>query len=252
MLTNRLHRTYALRGMDRVLYSPSPQWAVGTFEQTEEDCGRLILWKDDIRSVTLLDDAIRILDQIAERFRLAISKRTGCPLTLNLEKTEEPNFDAPGVLRAHARVGASVRVSCAVLSRDPPMEIEQIPEEAARWILTLTETKNFGAYPDEVFKRLYLIIEELQNEHAHQLNENERTALQQMKWVRDFISHSSCNNKQLCTFIESHLPCAVVPNESAKVRFDRTNVEHRNFVARCDPIVRGMATKLLTAAIAAI
>ena len=93
MSTSRLQRTYLLRGLDRMLYSTPPQWQEGTFLQAQVDVGRLVLHIDDIYSVAALDEAIQITDRIAERFRLAISMRVGCPLTLALEKSEEPEFN---------------------------------------------------------------------------------------------------------------------------------------------------------------
>lgn len=252
MLTSRLQRTYLLRGLDRMLYHVAPCWREGTFVQEREDSGSLVLRADGILSAAALVDAIQAADQIAERFRLAISKRIGCPLTLTLEKSEEPSFGPPGILRAHARIRVSASAKGTVLPRDPPEKIEQIPEAAARWILTLTEAKSFGAHPDEVLKRLYLLIEELQDEYAPHLNEEQRSALSEVKCLRDFVSHSTCKSQSLCAFVAAHLPSAVVSTDPMRVRFDRTNIEHRNFVGRYDPKARDIVGTLLDAAIAAL
>jgi hypothetical protein len=252
MPIGRLQRTYLLRGLDRVLYSTPPQWHEGTFLQTQEEHGHLVLHVDGIFSAAALDVAIKTVDETAERFRLAISKRIGCPLTLALENSDDPSFDTPGIISAIDKVVIGDRIECAVLPRDPPQDIEQIPEAAARWILTLTEARRFGAYPDEVIKRLYLLIEELLDEHAHHLGEDQRAKLQELKWVRDFVSHPTCRNEGLCAFVAQHLPGSVVSTNPTRVRFDRTNVDHRNFVGRYDPIARGIVGALLDSAIAAM
>jgi hypothetical protein len=253
MLTSRrLERTYLLRGLDRVLYNAAPCWREGTFVQEQEDSGSLVLHVDGIPSTSALNDAIQTLDQKAERFRLAISKRTECPLTLTLEKSEEPNFDPPGILRARDRIRIFDSAKCTVLPRDPPTEIEQVPEGSARWILTLTEARNFSAHPDEVLKRIYLLIEELQDEYAHHLSEEQRAAQSEVKWVRDFVSHSTCTSQSVCALVAAHLPSAVVCTQPLKVRFDRTDIEHKNFVGKYDSMARSIARTLLNAAIAAL
>jgi hypothetical protein len=67
--------------------------------------------------------------------------------------------------------------------------------------------------------------------------------------LRDFISHPVCRNQQLCEFIASNLPNAVISTTPWEVRFDRTNLEHRNFVGRYDPKARSVANTLLDTAI---
>lgn len=115
MPRGRLQRTYLLRGLDRVLYSTQPQWHEGTFFQNQEEEGHLVLHVNGVSSASALDVAINAADETAERFRLAISKRIGCPLTLALEKSDEPSFDTPGLISAHDNVVISDRMECAVL-----------------------------------------------------------------------------------------------------------------------------------------
>jgi hypothetical protein len=250
MATKGLTRTYLVRGLDRILYSRPPVWPEGTFEQAVEDEGRLVLSKERINDASELALAIRAMDQQAERFRLAISRRTGCPLTLRLEKSDEPNFDPPGVASVRSTARFSDHAKGTVLPQDPPSEMDQLPEVAARWILTLVETRAFSDYPDEAIKRLQLLIEELLPMHGACLDAAQHGQVQEVRWVRDFVSHPVCDRSGVCTFIAANLPGAVIRNHpQLEVQFDRTNVEHRNFVGRWESIARGLVNPLLDAAI---
>lgn len=122
---HRLLRTYLLRGLDRKLYRTPPVWPEGTFIQDDEETGQLILYVDGIASSETLTSAIAATDQMAVRFRLAVARRTGCPLLLRLVKSQEPNFDPPGHASGHDSVKLSDRVTCDVIPRDPPTAIEQ-------------------------------------------------------------------------------------------------------------------------------
>jgi hypothetical protein len=249
MSANRLQRTYILRGLDRILYRSEPRWAEGTFVQSTEEEGRLVLLREDINSVSKCREAVRIMDQQAERFRLAIARRIGCPLMLKLEKSEEPNFDPLDLLSVTSAFVVSDHAEATVLPADAPNEIEQLPEAAARWVQTLTETRSFSGHPDESLKRLYLLIEELYSAYYSCLTDDQRSQLPEMKWVRDFVSHPVCRNPELCAFIEHVLPSAVISTDPLAVQFDRTLDTHRNFVARVETKARDLVQRLLTAAI---
>jgi len=249
----RLTRSYHIRGMDRVLYARVPEWPEGTFEQSEDHEGLLRLNVEGIRSPEQLQAAIFHLDQIAEQFTLAVSLRIGCPLTNMVEASIEPHFDAEGVATVNVTLRASDTLESSVSPRAPPSDIEQLPAGAARWIHTLTETRTLAGHPDEVLKRLFLIIEELKDVHGSVLTAVDVATIDELALVRDFVSHPVCDRKKVSRFISVRLPSAMVsPAPMLTVRYDRTNVEHRNFVGRFDPSARGIVNKLLAAAIAAL
>lgn len=245
-----LKRTYLLSGLDRILYSRPPEWPEGTFEQTSEFEGRLVLVRDFISNVSDLETAIHQMDLQAERFRWAISRRTLRPLGLRLEKWEGPSFDLAGLASARSTAVFTDEAEGHVAPRPPPAKMEQLPEAAARWILTMAEASTFDGYPDEVIKRLQLLIEELLPKHGACLDAEQRALARQVKLVRDFVSHPELHRDPGRSFIATNLPSAIVCDQpGSKVRFDRTDVEHRNFVGRHEVLARDMANPLLDAAI---
>lgn len=251
--SNHLRRTYILRGLDRILYASEPQWKDGTFKQDVEHEGRLVLCQENISTAIDLRDAILESDRMAERFRLATSRRTECPLTMALEKSEQPSFDPPSLMRGHSsmRIGAHARGTA--FPPEPPTQLEQLSEAASRWVLTLAEAKRFLGYPEETFKRLYLLIEELQVLYTDELDQEQRHDLEEIKWIRDFVSHPVCENQELCAFISQYLPDAVIRTDpKLAIQFDRTKVDHRNFVGRYETKARAIVYPLLDAAIRAL
>jgi hypothetical protein len=249
---SQLRRTYRLSGLDRFLYRSEPAWTAGTFVQANEEHGCLVLISEGIDSPEALRGEIQRLDRVAERFRLAIAKRIGCPLRIVLETSRGPSFDPSGVASAQDQVALADIGSSTVAPRAAPSSIEQVPEEAARWILTLTEARTFDAFPDEMLKRYYLLIEELKDAHGDALSNEQVAVFSELKWLRDFVSHPVCTNPALCGFIERELPSAVVSSTPLTVRFDRSLVEHRNFVGRYSPKAHNVAGALLDAAISAL
>lgn len=250
MDTKTLRRTYRIRGLDRVLYTRPPQWPEGTFEQTQEDEGRLILHNNAIAAAAEVAPAMALMDLQAERFRLAVSRRTGCPLAMRLERSEEPDFGSSDVVRLASTAAFGDRVEVTVQPSDPPEQMEQLSEAAARWVATLAETRAFSDFPDEVIKRLQLLIEELIDDYGALLDARQRTQAQEVGLVRNFVSHPFCDKPKVCDFIRANLPSAVIATQpKLKVRFDRTRIEHLNFVGRWEPIARELVHILLNAAI---
>jgi hypothetical protein len=253
MTTNRLSREYRVRGLDRFLYRHPPEWLEGTFVQSNEFEGLLTLQTDGLQSPVETETALSRLDRIAEQFRLAVSKRIGCLLTMSIKRTVVPEFSAVGVDAIHDTFHIRESVVDTVAPIDPPVQIEQLPEGARRWIHTLTEARTMSAHPDEVLKRLYLVIEELKDVYPAVLDATDLLAIEELALLRDFVSHPLCDRKKVPPFIASRTPSALVsPAPALCVRYDRTDVEHRNFVGRFDPRARAVVNKLLAAAIASL
>lgn len=250
MPSNFLRRTYVIRGLDRVLYSRPPAWSEGTFLQDEEDIGRLVLLKGDIPSPEALRQEIALMDSRAKQFRLAVSKRMVLPLTMKLERSEEPTFEKDDLVSLRSAAQFADELHPAVAPREPPAEIEQLPEATERWIATLTEAANFAGHPDEILKRLYLLIEELKGAYEPGWTTDERRLLKEVGLVRDFVSHPICKNKRVVELVAPQLPSAILRGDPPRVRFDRTNIDHLNFVGRYDPKARELALRMLNAEIA--
>lgn len=245
-----LVRTYRISGLDRILYEAEPVWPEGTFRQDDVEAGRLILRKDGVESPAQLAEAIAWADLVAERFRLAISYRTGCSVKRKLEDSVGPHFDTDGATTLDDRMAISDRAVATMYPRSPPPEIERLHEDSTRWVSTLSEVREFSGYQDEALKRLYLIIEELAPAYGHLLDEADCQKRTEIKYLRDFVSHPKCDrNRDLCDFIAANLPSAVVSNDPLWVSFDRTNIEHRNFIGRHQPDAERIVHTLLRAAI---
>lgn len=249
-----LERTYLIEGLDRLLYSEPPSWPNGSFYQEKtEHFGQLVLRDEGISSAAELVTARSVMDRQAERFRLAISRRTGCPLKVRLTRCEEPNFDEPGSSCLTSRTITRDGADAVMSARAPPPEMEQLPEAAARWIQTIAEARSFDQHPDEVFKRFYLIIEELKPLYRQILDDDQIALTDELRWIRNFVSHHECDNTKVCSFIRSRLPDAVIHDApTPTVRFDRTKVGHRNFIGRYEVIARTISNLLIDEAIAAM
>jgi hypothetical protein len=76
-------------------------------------------------------------------------------------------------------------------------------------------------YPDLQLKLVFLLMEDLIEKETLQ-NDN-------LKYVRDFVSHSTCKNKSLVNFISSELPSAKLNNG---VSFNREKDNHMVFVSK--------------------
>ena len=99
---------------------------------------------DGLRRPDEVASALAQLDLVAERFRLAISRRTGCPLAMSTVRTGVPQFDDGAVVALSESLVVSDSVESTVAPRAAPAQIEQLHPWAARWVHTLTEARTMG------------------------------------------------------------------------------------------------------------
>lgn len=250
MPASRLQRIYRIQGLDRILYSRPPSWAEGTFVNLSEEEGELTLHRDGITTRPYLESAIADMDAMAQRFHLYLLYRFGSRVTLDLLRSDEPDVDPHGTISIHARLGISDTCKVTVLPKEPPAELPQMSDQAARWVYTIAEVRMLDRFPDEAMKRLYLIIEELWPDFERTATSEQRQNKLIAQNIRDFVSHPVCNKQRVVDFVSTQFPNAVISTDPLTVRFDRTSVEHRNFIGRHQPIVEGLARMLIDQAMA--
>ena len=247
MPNDRLTRVYQLNGLDDPLYSTDAKWLEGSYCTSGNGTGELSLVRDGVTTKPALETACRELDDQAERFRLYASYRVSRPLSVKLLRAIVPDLNPPGVMSIHCVASASAEVESVVVGRSPPNAFPQIPTGGARWVMTYAEAGRFGAYPDEVVKRMFLLIEELE---SFCCTPTETIFANEARLIRNFVSHPICDGRAVVAFIAHELPCAIDCSGARPVaRFDRTNLEHNNFVGRYDPKIGDLARKLMERAL---
>lgn len=246
--------TYQVRGLDRMIYDSLAIWDNSSFEVDENLVGTLVVYAEGITSGEQLALARTNLEKQVEEFVLALEWHYRSPLQQHRVSVKLPIIEsADGAIHLSDFMGLSDAASCHVHPGKVPALMPQIPLECRRWIVTLTETTRLSSYVEEQLRRHYLIIEELWDEFSDGLDATRETSKQEIKWIRDFVSHPVCDKRSaLVSFISSLLPSAIVQGaDKPTVRFLR-NVEHRNFVARYEVVSRVLATNLVQMKIDAV
>jgi hypothetical protein len=234
---------YTIEGLDRCLYSDKATWGGAEFEQDADLSGRLILRKE-VTSNADAESATAELDEAANQLALALSWRIRRTVTARRIRLQRPSFDGNGEASAHSSLVATDQVEGSYGPPKPPPDVmPQIPAEGERLIKTVCEASAFGAFVEEQLRRHQLIIEELADEFESDLP-GQSALLDEIKLVRDFVSHPVCDRPKVVTFIRDHLPSALLPC-GTKVSFHRDD-EHRAFVARYEVKARVLAAKLIS------
>lgn len=247
---NRLERCYEIGGLDRILYTRPAVWPEGEFTQdSSTKKGFLSLHAVGIHDRRGLAQAQEILEARAQAFRLALSHMTSMPVRLRMTLESAPDLDPPGSLSSKMTISCSVTADLTCAAKEPPVDLPQLPEWAARWIWTFAETRELQHHPDEVLQRFYLIIEELWDPFSGRASAQQIQDRRMLRYLRNFVSHSECDKADVCGFIAAALPSAVVASNPLRVRFDRTLLEHLNFVGKHEPIARQLARDLISDAI---
>lgn len=252
MSHDTLEIPYRIRGFRRTLYVPLPDWPCCIFEQDEDLDVLLRIVEVGMTLDTDFPSVIAAADARVRRLVLAWELRYACPLRitrLSIVWPEFPATDGSVMISDTAMFGD--QVDAHILFAPPPEQMPQAPLGAERWIRTFAEAGDFEDYAEEQLRRHYLIIEEMEDNYITRLDPADQEKCKEIGFIRDFVSHPECDRKQaLVDFISAHLPGAVVYGRSKPtVRFDRLNIEHRNFVGRYVVDSDRIARKLIELAI---
>ena len=235
-----------IKGFDRVLYEAPANWENFTLSIVDNGAAIIETWDSGIESIDKLRSSTISLKEKVKRFILCIEWAYGCELKCKILKISAPSFATENnLLEVTENLGMQDEVVHQVAPRSVPEAIPQVPLEAYRWIQTWVEAYKLNEYVEEQLRRQYLIIEELWNELHGIFDAQTKTDKKQVKLIRDFVSHASCDNKDIATLIENDLPSAVqVVNGTKRVAFQRT-IEHRNYISRFEVKSREIARMLV-------
>lgn len=235
MSHDTLEIPYRIRGFRRKLYVPLPEWPDCIFEQDENLDVLVRIVEVGVTPDTDFQSVIAAADARVRQLVLAWELRYTCPLRIARLNIVWPEFPAKG---GSVAIGDTVmfgdQAEAHIVSAPPPEQMPQAPLGAERWIRTFAEAGDFEDYAEEQLRRHYLVIEELQVQYIAELDPTDQEKCKEIGFIRDFVSHPECDRKkELVDFISAHLPSAVVSGRSKPtVRFDRLDIEHRNFVGR--------------------
>ena len=130
---------------------------------------------------------------------------------------------------------------------DYNVNLNKIDDRLVYNLTSYIQTKELGClsknYPDDMLKRWFLILEEIEENTGN-------IDYQNIKRARHFVSHSICDTKsgrKVIDFLKRELPKAVYTNSENKeeARFDRYRPDHINFVRRYAVKAEERARKLL-------
>lgn len=241
---------YLVRGLTRVLYEPLPWWPGCRIEQDEDFDVTVHLVEN---SVTAETDLQLLIDRSDARVRqLVLAWEFEFDQRLTLRRVNVLHNLLQEGEGAELRAGVALTDYCiATVVRAPaPAQMPQVPLAAERWIRTLAEAGDFPDYPEEQLRRHCLLIEELWGTYSSHFNAADQEKCEEIKRVRDFISHAYCDRSKVVTFISANLSGAIIfGRERPTVRFDRLAQDHRVFVARYEMDSARIARKLVQLAI---
>lgn len=247
MNNDTLEITYRIRGLRRAIYTSPPEWENCIFEQEENNNITLRIFEHGLLIHAGLESSIELIDVRARQLVLALEFRYGVRLQLirlNIAMPSNP-IDGGSISIKDAAM-FSGRVQAVNVFEPPPCQMPQTPLEAERWVRTFAEAGDFSDYAEEKLRRHYLIIEELWDTHASTFSDDERAKRENIRFIRNFVSHVECNSDSVVHFISERLPSALVSGRSRPaVRFDRRSIEHRNFVGRYTPDSERIARRLI-------
>lgn len=130
-----------------------------------------------------------------------------------------------------------------------PKKLPSVPIGMERYILTIIQAEERDGhkenyeynYEDEQIKRWFIILEELET------NNKSSDAYKDIKYARDFVSHSVCHCPKVIAFLKRELPIAVYINPSGReeARFCREDKSHIALVSKYQYKARHWARQLV-------
>lgn len=245
---------YLVRGFNRLLYLPAPKWPNCRFEQREDLDVILCLSEANLTPETDLDTVIAFNDVRVRQLVLAWEFQLGQRLQLRRFNVVWPtSLEQGGHRKLQGGVAISDHCQAKIVHAQAPVTMPQVSLSAERWVRTFSEAGDFSGYVEEQLRRHYLIVEELWETHASRFDSAEQAKREEIRLVRNFVSHSECTSRSVVTFITANLPSAQMQRSiPAAVRFDRSSQEHQAFVARFAVDSERIARKLVRLAINAV
>jgi hypothetical protein len=251
MRHSHLEITFRLVGVSTP-YETDPTWPGAAFRMDEgaDDTALLTLWLDRVPPDSA-KNACEQLHKKAESFALARKYLYGeanliwkmkPPIRYRLDDTvhefsacDHVHFER--LDNGHALIVSEIPMLHAELTgtirRRPPSEIPLIPLDCERLAITLVEAMA-SDYVDEMLKREFLILEEF----------GAQDQIENLRYVRNFVSHAVCNKADTVAFIKRALPSAVTGQPEVAI-FDRTNREHIQLIGQYEVKARELARKLV-------
>lgn len=254
MRSNVVELDYRISGFQRILYRPQASWQQCHFEQSENLDVTLHIRESGMTPDSDFETVIAIIDVRVRKLVLAWELELGHRLQFQRFNVSLPSLPrAQGTLAPKEVIALTDHCMAVIVAAPAPTQMPQAPLIAERWIRTLAEAGDFQGYVEEKLRRHYLLIEELWEQHKGSFNQADQATYEDIRRVRNFVSHASCNSRKVVNFISPHLPSAVVSGTSSPtVRFDRLSNEHRTFVARYEVESGRLARTLVQLAIAEI
>ncbi len=241
----RLQATYQLEGMSPP-YEHPPTWQNASLQPGDNNTALLSVWKDDVED---FDAATEELDSIVKSCYLGL-KFNGYPRLflgdrLRLEKIPLDQGSLPmepQVLGGGMICGGSAVISSIKL---PPDKMPSIPLECERWVLTWSEVQGLPQkHVDEQLKREYLILEELWADYTPSRKDDK--LFEDIKLIRNFVSHPICDRTNVVKLVSQELSSASMTYRGKPaVRYERQNIDHRNYVCRYEALAHAFARQLI-------
>lgn len=236
-----------IEGLDRVLYEESAHWEKCLLVMKDISKAHVEMWESGIDTPQELELATGRIEKKLHRLVLALEWTYGQELRTKVMEVSLPSIDDanPAVL-VESKIELEDQPSPQMKPRKVPPVMPEVPLEAERWVIIWKEVNKLGDYVEEQLRRHYLIIEELWDEFQNSFDANDHADKIQVNLIRDFVSHPICDNRNVIAFVKSKLSSAVVTVKgSERVRFLRTVVEHRNYVAQFEVVSRKLAQSLV-------